>query len=122
MAGPVADGLDRMAMTLGKVPEVAGAVVVDLARTLGSEHHRLAATVNDKGPFVGQRMPVQLAGGAGIEEHVDAGDAAGDREKRRTVTCLAQPPVVTVGAEASSAKRKEGKAPDTSAVIPHLLA
>src|SRR4051794_32847501 len=80
MAGLVPDGLDRVAVPLLEVPEVAWLVVVDLARARGLEHHGLAAAGDDKSPFGRDGMPVQLARGARVQEHVDAGDPLADRE------------------------------------------
>src|SRR5689334_14729420 len=81
----VADALNRMAVALGEVPQVARLEVVDLACARRLEHHGLAPPVDDVGPFGGDGVPMQLARRARVEEHMDARDplAHGELMDRR---------------------------------------
>jgi len=61
VAGIIADALDRVAVPLCEVPEIAGLEVIDLACAGGLKHDRLGAPLDHIGPLGGDCMPMQLA-------------------------------------------------------------
>jgi hypothetical protein len=80
VAGLVANSLDRMAMSFGEVPQIAGLEIVDLASPRRLKDHSLAAPVNHIGPFGRYGVPVQFARSPGVEKHMHARNPLADGE------------------------------------------
>src|SRR3984957_2940097 len=80
MARLVADRLDRMAMALGEIPEIARLEIIDLGLARGIKNDRLATAADHESPFLRDRMPVQFARSARVQEHVNAGQTLHDRQ------------------------------------------
>ena len=75
-----AHALQRVAVAAREIPGVAGAEIGDLALAVGHDDGGAAAAFQHVGPLGGERVPVELADGAGLQPHGDAGDALRDGE------------------------------------------
>ncbi len=69
-----------MAVTAREVPDIARTEIDDLRQPERVDGGDAAAPIDDIGPFGGIGVPVQLAQGAGLKRHVNAGELVGDRE------------------------------------------
>ena len=76
----VPQAFEHVAMTAGKVPDVAGVEVVRLRTPCGSMTVVRTRSFDHEGPLGGGGMPVQLAHHARLEPHRDAGQPLGDRQ------------------------------------------
>src|SRR5258708_248627 len=75
-----AETLDRMAVALGEIPDVAGAEIGRLGLSIRHDHGPANVPLDHVGPFGRDGVPVQLAQSSGLEAHGDARYAFGNRE------------------------------------------
>ena len=80
VAGFVAEALEHVAVAAGEVPDVARGEVVDAASALRIDDRGSHPATDDKRPFGGGRMPVELAHHPRLEPHRHAGDPLRDRQ------------------------------------------
>ena len=81
-AGLVAQALQHVAVTAGKVPDVAGIEVVGLGEAVGIDDGGANAPLEHERPFGRGGVPVHLAHRAGLELHRNPGNSLGDRQLR----------------------------------------
>ncbi len=82
-AGLVADVLDRVAVALGDVADVALVERLGPVAAVRAEQRDADLALDDVLPLVGGRVPVQLAEAARLEVEDHAGDRLRDRERGR---------------------------------------
>ncbi len=80
MARAGSQALQNVAVAAREIPGIADAEIGDVGLAFGRDDGGAAAAFDHVGPLGGERMPVQLADGAGVEAHGDAGDALGNGE------------------------------------------
>ena len=80
MARLVAEALNHVAVAAGKVPDVAGAEVVDAGMSLRIDDRGTHPSVDHEGPLGGGRVPVKLPHHPRLETHRHPGDPLRDRQ------------------------------------------
>jgi hypothetical protein len=80
VAGLRAEALQHVTVAAREIPHVAGNEVVGLRLALRSNDGGADASLGDKGPLGGRRVPVQLAHRARLKPHGNSSDAFGNRQ------------------------------------------